>query len=119
MKTWPNEEDSAFIALVTENIRKPSGAGLDATAENLVVTFDPPLTPTEQQAYDDIIGLVHTRQVMTLTAYSEVREQMLVLRDLRQLGRNAFVALSAVERDRALYDAQNATTQVLLSILRD
>ena len=60
-----------------------------------------------------------SRVNMTTEEYAAVRAQMQTLRDLRQMGRNAFMALTATERDRLMYDAFTATTQVFLSLLRD
>lgn len=56
---------------------------------------------------------------MDRTVYTAVREQLQTLRSLRQLGRNAFMGLSAAERDRLIYDALTAQTIIDLAILRD
>lgn len=73
------------------------------------------VTPEEQvERRRQAIGLP-----LTTEEYNAVRTQMQTLRALRQMGRNAFMALTAAERDRMLYDAFTATTTVLLSILRD
>jgi hypothetical protein len=50
---------------------------------------------------------------------AELRAPVQTIRDLRQMGRNAFMALTAAERDRLLYDAQAATTTILLALLRE
>lgn len=54
-----------------------------------------------------------------LADWAAVRADIQTIRDLRQLGRNAFMALPDAERFRRLYDAQSATTTILLAILRE
>lgn len=60
-----------------------------------------------------------TGAALTTEQYAAVRSQMQVLRALRQLGRNAFLALTAAERDREMYNAMMAATEILLVQLRD
>ena len=57
--------------------------------------------------------------LMDLPTYDLVRPDLQTLRDLRQTGRNAFMGLSATERDRLMYDAFTATTRIFLAILRE
>lgn len=56
---------------------------------------------------------------LTVADRDAIRPSIVVIRDLRQMGRNAFMALTATERDRLLYDAQAATTTILLAVLRE
>ena len=44
---------------------------------------------------------------------------MQTLRDLQQMGRSAFMALSAAERDLLIYDALEGQTMIDIAILRD
>ena len=83
------------------------------------ILFDPDLTSEETAQFADLIRVARSPLSITPTEYQAVRAQIQTLRDLRQMGRNAFMALSAAERDRLMYDAFTATTQVFLSILRD
>lgn len=75
-----------------------------------------PLTD-EQKALDAHIA--STGLIMDRDTYNAVRSEMQTLRDLRQMGRNAFMALTAAERDRLIYDALTAQTIIDLAILRD
>ena len=97
MTDWPNLHDATLIALVTKHVRAPSGAGLDE-AGVLVMTFDPPLTVEE---------------------WDRIRPELLALRNLRQMGRAAFMALTAAERDRLIYDALVSQAIIDLALLRD
>ncbi len=83
------------------------------------IMFDPDLSPEETVQFDQPVRVASSPIGITPSEYAAVRTQMQTLRDLRQMGRNAFMALTAAERDRLMYDAFTATTQVLLSILRD
>jgi hypothetical protein len=117
-RLYPDDATRTLAALAAEAIRPPVAFHLDSEA-GPVLEFDPPLTPAEQAVLDLLPSVIRSAVRLTPTEYSAVRAQMQILRDLRQLGRNAFMALSAAERDRMLYDAQVATTIVLLALLRD
>lgn len=87
----------------------------EAELDSALADFTP---PTEaDRALEAVIA--STGLNMTRDQYNAVRTQMQTLRALRQMGRNAFMGLSQAERDRTLYDAFTATTQVFLAILRD
>lgn len=83
-----------------------------------VVSWDPPLTAQQQATYD-AIALKYRAVRIEPEEWAAIRDDIVVIRDLRQLGRNAFMALTAADRDRALYDAQAATTTILLALLRE
>lgn len=114
--------DPEFIRLARERLRAPVESWVapvhnwDANGE-FVFTFDPPLDPTEQAQYDAIRKAV--KVAMTPEVYALVRSQMQSLRDLRQMGRAGFMALTAAERDRLTYDALTDVTRVLVALLRD
>jgi hypothetical protein len=102
-------------------LRRPVSYGLDGAT--LAVTFDPDLSAAEVTTFDSFFVLRETlaRQAVPMNAatYATVRPQIQALRDLRQMGRNAFMNLTAAERDRLLYDAQTSTTIILLALLRE
>jgi hypothetical protein len=101
------------------SIRAVSGI-IILPGEPTLFVYDPDLSAQEQATFDDALARVRSSMGhLTSAQYAAVRDQMQVLRDFRQLGRSAFMALTAAERDRQLYDAQTATTIVLLAILRD
>jgi hypothetical protein len=81
--------------------------------------FTPPLTTEEAGDFELIKRLAARNLDLTLAEYRAVDPAMQSLRDFRQLGRNAFMALTAAERDRLLSDAQTNTTIVLLALLRE
>lgn len=88
-----------------------TAAELDAALSDFV-----PLTDAQKA----LIALIESTGLnMTPATYEDVRTQMQTLRSLRQMGRNAFMGLSAAERDRLMYDAMTCVTIALLAILRD
>lgn len=83
----------------------------------MALVFEADLTAPELAALDALVTA--TRSPFPPGEYDRIRPALQVLRDLRQLGRAPFLALTAAERDRQLYDAQTATTIILLALLRD
>jgi hypothetical protein len=78
------------------------------------------LTPQDQVTYEVLLGLARSETArQTPAEFTAIREQLQVLRALRQLGRNAFMALSAAERDRMMYDAMVAVTVILIGQYRE
>jgi hypothetical protein len=86
---------------------------------SVVYTFTPDLTTEEAARFADLQTLLLSPVTLSLAERDAIRPAIVILRDLRQMGRNAFMGLAAAERDRLLYDAQVATTMILLAILRD
>jgi hypothetical protein len=120
MNVPPDAIAHRVVALATEYIRAPASYASDSETGAPVLEFDPPLTAEEQTTYVLLVALARSGMAhLSPTEYQTVRTNLASLRDFRQLGRNAFMALTAAERDRMLYDAQTATTIVLLAILRD
>ena len=113
-------ERSRAVDLVIQYIRIPADWWWETDTDQAEFTFDPPLTAQEETALALIRAVVKSGMAhLTPAEFQTVRTNLATLRDFRQLGRNAFMALTAAERDRLLYDAQTATTIVLLAILRD
>lgn len=83
------------------------------------LVWNPDLSAADQSTADAILRSLLSEEPMTTQQYKDVRAQVQVLRDLRQLGRNAFMALPAADRDRMLYDALVAQTIIDLALLRD
>lgn len=103
--------------LVVANIRPPDSVALNGA--NVTYTFTPDLTTAEAALFDTLASLAKSRLDVSPADYATIRTNLQTLRDLRQMGRNAFMGLAAAERDRLMYDAQVATTMILLAILRD
>ena len=101
-------------------IRETESAINDPIAGTWTYTYTPDLSAAEVTAFDDFVRTYRTWDVqMTVDEYRALKPHLQVIRDLRQMGRNAFMALTAAERDRLLYDAQAATTTILLAVLRE
>jgi hypothetical protein len=108
---------SGLQELVVAAIRAPESVALDGGS--VVYTFTPDLTTEEAARFADLQTLLLSPVTLSLAERDAIRPAIVILRDLRQMGRNAFMGLAAAERDRLLYDAQVATTMILLAILRD
>jgi hypothetical protein len=108
---------SVHQALAEAGIRAPSITG--PMRGPLTLAWEPDLTTEEQAAVDAVVRLSVGSVLITAAEYETIRPHITTIRDLRQMGRNAFMALTAAERDRLMYDAQAATTTILLALLRD
>jgi hypothetical protein len=98
---------------VREAVRQPDRDLGAPNATERTLEWDTDLSAAEAQT------VARSAEPMTTEAYAAVRAQMQTLRDLRQLGRNAFMQLAANDRDRMLYDALVAQTIIDLALLRD
>jgi hypothetical protein len=117
--TSPDATTQRLADLCRTFLRTPIEYHLD-TVTGPALTFAPPLTAPEQVMYATLLALARSgMQHLTPAEYETIRPQLVVIRDLRQMGRNAFMALTAAERDRLMYDAQSATTTILLALLRE
>lgn len=77
------------------------------------------LTPEELVEVNHLLDMAHSETGLSVEGYADIRAQMQTLRALRQMGRNAFMALTAAERDRLTCDALVAVTQIFISMQRD
>lgn len=114
----PDEFADQVAGLVRRRLRAPSGYATDDATGAPVFDFDPPLTVAEQARFDTLAEMARAAVSLTEAEWAAIRPHLQSLRDFRQSGRPAFMALTAAERDRMLYDAQTATTIVLLALLR-
>lgn len=117
--TTLNMPASEARAIRASAIRQPDRDLGAPRAETRTLEWDSDLSPAELQTITDVRSIARTLQPMSTDQYAVLRPQMQALRDLRQLGRNAFMALTAADRDRMLYDALVAQTIIDLAILRD
>jgi hypothetical protein len=108
--------DETLFGLVLVYLRRPADA--NTVDGEPVFTFTPPLSDPEQATYSDILSRWRAN-LRHLTTLATIRPHLVTIRDHRQMGRNAFMALTATERDRLTYDVQAATTTILLAVLRD
>lgn len=111
--------DAVRQALSEAGLRGPTSYGADSPRGPTTLTWEPDLTTEEQAAVDALVRLSVGAVIITPAELQAIRDDIVVIRDLRQLGRNPFMALTAADRDRALYDAQSATTTILLAMLRE
>ena len=79
-----------------------------------VYTYTPDLTPAETATLDLLVAAAAMSAPVTPVEVQSVRPLIQEGRAFRQLGRNAFMALSAAERDRLLYDTLVALIRVAI-----
>lgn len=110
----PSSIDRVSLEVAASDL--PAGLIL-SDASGVSLTFEVDLSPAEVATLDLIVQAAAAN--LPTSVYDSVRPHVQTLRDLRQMGRSAFMALTAVERDRLVYDAQSATTTILLALLRE
>lgn len=121
----PDELATRLQLLCYLHLRLPATYGTEDTTGEPVLTFDPPLTVEEQVLYDTLLAqargeLLPDAFPLTLTPEEKtaIRDDLQVLRDLRQMGRAAFLAQTTAQKERQLYDALVAVTIIDLAVLR-
>jgi hypothetical protein len=119
MNTYPDETATRLAELCRLHLRAPDGYATDDVTGEPVLIFDPPLTNEEQATLANLLGLARSRLDVAPEDFATIRTNLQALRDLRQMGRAAFMALTAAERDRLIYDALVADTVIWLAVLRD
>jgi hypothetical protein len=115
----PDVTAQRLVELCQTFLRAPDSYATDETTREPILTFDPPLTPEEQATLANLLGLARSRLDVAPEDFATIRTNLQTLRDLRQMGRAAFMALTAAERDRLIYDALVADTVIWLAVLRD
>lgn len=117
-RTHPDDTTDRLWGLAVIYLRVPVGAYVEDGVPTL--DFDPPLSAEERTTYALLLALARSgMDHLTPSDWAAIRPHLQTLRDFRQFGRAAFMAQTAAERDRMLYDAQVATMAVLLTLLRD
>ena len=107
-----------FMAMLAASLRMPRTPDAPAEDGTQTIVFDPDLTAEEQTRFDMMVELAASTVSVTPDEWAAMRPHIQTLRELRQLGRSGFMALTAAERDRLLYDALTAETQLWLALLR-
>jgi hypothetical protein len=115
-----DETAQRVVDLCVRFLRSPATWATDDATGDPILDFDPPLDAAEQTTYESLLGLARSETVrQTPAEFTAIREQLQVLRALRQLGRNAYMGLTAAERDRMMYDAMVAVTVILIGQYRE
>ena len=113
--TWGTPEYDVLVDLCIRHLRQPTWD--DALAANV---FDPPLTAEEQAVYARLQRAARSAvQGITPDEWLAIEDDLAAMRTFRQQTQAQFMALTATQRDRALFDAVNAQTNVLRALLRD
>lgn len=115
----PDITAQRLVELCQTFLRPPATYATDGDTGEPILTFDPPLTTEEQATLANLLGLARSRLDVAPEDFATIRTNLQTLRDLRQMGRAAFMALTAAERDRLIYDALVADTVIWLAVLRD
>ena len=114
--TWGTPEYALVVDLCTRYLRPPDRWD-DALAS---LVWEPPLTVGEQAVYARLQRAVRSAvQGITPDEWLAIEDDLAALRTFRQQTQAQFMALTATQRDRALFDVINAQTNVLRALLRD
>ena len=82
--------------------------------------FAPPLTVEEQAVYARLLRAMRSAVPgLTPDEWLAIENDLAAMRTFRQQTQAQFMALTATQRDRALFDVVNAQTNVLRALLRD
>lgn len=81
--------------------------------------FDPPLTTAEQATLASLMALLRTTVDLSPADWTLIEARLPNLRAFRQQTRNAFMALTQTERDRAIFDALQDIIAVIVALVRD
>ena len=93
---------------------------VDDGSGGVAPTFDPPLTVEEQATYARLVRAVRSAVPgITPDEWLAIEDDLAALRTFRQQTQAQFMALTATQRDRALFDVVNAQTNVLRALVRD
>ena len=114
--TWGAPEFTRLGDLLSRYLRV-SGVLADGLA---ALVFVPPLTVEELAVYARLERAVRSAVPgITPDEWLAIEDDLAVLRTFRQQTQAQFMALTATQRDRALFDVINAQTNVLRALLRD
>lgn len=118
----PSASAIEAIAAVTAVLRAPASTRQEGG--NVVFEFVPDLTPAEATtlaaAVASVVGATRARDVsLTVAEFRVIEPHLATLRTLQQLSRNEFMALTAADRDRMLFDNVTALLRVVRALLRD
>lgn len=110
------EQLGDLLTLVSATVRAPTSV---TPPPEVAYVFDPDLTQAEialvNAAIADVFG---TAGSLPMVDYRAIRQNLRILRDLRQAGRNAYVGLSEGDRNRQTFDCLIAITEILLRSTR-
>lgn len=116
----PDETAHRVHVLCVLYLRRPDGIATDSVTGLPVVDFTPPLSPAEQTIYARLVKLARsTIPGITPAEWQALEPDLAAMRTFRQQSQAEFMALTATQRDRALFDVVNAQTNVLRALLRD
>jgi hypothetical protein len=117
-RTPGSAETLALYSLVVAFLRAPTiFYDENGTA---VFEFDPPLSVAEQATLDGLRAVARSHVPgISPTEWQAITVDLATMRAFRQQTQAAFIALTQNQRDRALFDAINAQTNVLRALLRD
>lgn len=116
---YPDEATQRLVSLVSAYLRAPSGASTSDAGEP-VLEFAPPLDAAEQVVFADLLRMARSHITgLSFAEFVALDADLAALRAFRQQSQAEFMALTATQRDRALFDVVNAQTNVLRALLRD
>jgi hypothetical protein len=117
----PNATATRVGELCATYLRAPESIATDATSGEPVLVFNPALTTAEQATLADLLRMARmgVPNTLSLAEFQAIKADLDTMRTFRQQTQAGFIALTQNQRDRALFDAINAQTNVLRALLRD
>lgn len=112
---YPRE--AMLYADVPTLIRPP--VSIVQSATEIVLTFTPDLTAAESSLLDTFVRYGRSETALAFVDWQGIVDDLDAMRTFRQQSQSEFMALTATQRDRALFDVVNAQTNVLRALLRD
>ena len=119
MRIYPDQLAERTAVLCVTYLRQHAGYATDSVTGLPIVDFSPVLTAPEQATYADILALARSGYDLTLAEYQAIKPQLTTGRAFLGLSQSQFMALTAAERDRMIFDNMSATWRVIFRLLRE
>lgn len=116
--TFPRYPREAMLYAIDPAILR-GASDITTTATDIVLTYTPDLTAAEADVLTQFVRYGRSELDLSFAAYQSITGDLATLRTFRQQSQAQFMALTATQRDRALFDVVNAQTNVLRALLRD
>jgi hypothetical protein len=108
-----------LIDLVRRHLRSPSNVTGDPATGALTLHFVPDLTAAEVTTLARIDAIARGGRSLTPTDWAAIEPRLTAIRTYRQQSQAEFMAKTATQRDRELFDLGNDLAAVVLRLLRD
>lgn len=115
---FPRYPREAMLYADVPTLIRPPISIVESETE-ITLTFDPDLTVEEAALLDAFVRYGRSETTLAFADWQGIVDDLDAMRAFRQQSQAEFMALTATQRDRALFDVVNAQTNVLRALLRD